>query len=312
MNLVAELEERLNQYDLAVVRSFALAHARKVLTFAVGEAETYAVPGSSRAGGDPDLPPGMAWPAVESKGQQGPMTFVAQLDLAAIAPHDPTGLLPDAGLLLFFFGNDEPSVNIPHKVIYVPPGQDVVRAVPTEPPLYTRTKSHLFGPDAQQPSPFHGMTLVPRQGLNIPSLPYAEEALDRLTDSIEDDELAENLPEIYDMLAKETDGSWLCKCFGYGEEQNGDLEYEAALRIHADEPYDCFKDSALATLTRHFQGDEARAKRAVNDAILLLEVRSDCHTGFLWGNTGVIHFFIDREDLKAGRFHRTFCGLYYA
>lgn len=312
MNLVAELEERLQQYELEAVRPFVLAGARPVLTFVQGEAETYAEPGASRVGGDPDLPAGVLWPMVPSAAEPAPMVFVAQLNLAEVAPHDPTGLLPASGLLSFFFGNDEPSTHMSHKVLYTPDVSTVARVTPTAPPLYTRTKPYLFGPDAELVAPFHAFSLVPRPGLNIPTLPYAEEELDRLADAIEDDLDAESLPEVYDLLAREVDGNWVCKCFGYGEEQNGDLEYEAALRIHADKPYDCFKDSALETLTQHFDGDADRARQAVDNAVLLLEVRSDCHTGFLWGNTGVIHFFIDRDDLKAGRFERTFCGMYYS
>ncbi|HVI02273.1 MAG TPA: DUF1963 domain-containing protein, partial [Enhygromyxa sp.] len=39
--------------------------------------------GSSRIGGDPDLPVGVPWPEVDGE----PLVFVAQLDLAEIAKH---------------------------------------------------------------------------------------------------------------------------------------------------------------------------------------------------------------------------------
>lgn len=311
MDFMADLEERLHTYDLAAVRPFVLAHMRPVLTFTLGEAQTSDELGLSRVGGVPDLPEGCVWPEVPGMAQASPMAFVAQINLAQAAPHDPTGLLPANGLLSFFFGNDEPSTHMPHAVLYTPEGMPLHRATPTVPPLYTRTRSHLFGSDAELVTPFHAFELTPRPGINIPTLPYAENELDRIADTIEDDLDAESLPEVYELLAREVDGNWVCKCFGYAEEQNGDLEYEAALRIHANLPYDCFKDSTLATLARHF-GDKARAQEAVNNAVLLLEVRSDCHTGFLWGNTGMIHFFIDKDDLKALRFNRTFCGMYYS
>lgn len=305
MPATQDLENRIIQYELHTVRDYALSHAVDVLCLAPGEPSPPA--GGSRAGGDPELPPGTPWPTVDGQ----PMVFVAQLNLAEIAPLDPQGLLPKNGALLFFFGNDEPSTRMPHTVLYVEDTTTLAPAAPEAPPLYTRTKPHLFGADAQNPRPFHACGLVPRAGLNIPPLPYAEDALDAIADTIEDDEEAENLPEVYEMLARDVDGSWICKIYGYPEEHNGDLEYEAALRIHADKPYDCFKDSALETLTEHFSGDEARAEKAVRDAVLLLEVRSDCHTGFMWGNNGVIHYFIDRNDLLNRRFDNTFCSLTY-
>jgi uncharacterized protein YwqG len=50
--------------------------------------------GDSKIGGEPDLPPGAAWP-------EG-MTFLAQINLADAAPHDKDELLPKKGRLWFF------------------------------------------------------------------------------------------------------------------------------------------------------------------------------------------------------------------
>lgn len=300
-----DLETRIEQYDLHPVKDYALKNMVAVLTFALGEAAPE--PHASRVGGEPHLPPSIEWPTMNGQ----PMIFVAQINLAEATPHDPYGLLPTDGMLYFFFGNDEPSTHMPHRVFLVEDTTTLTPVTPSSPPLYTRTNPHLFGADAQSLNPFHPFGLIPRPGLNIPPLSYAEEALDALTDSIEDDEQAEVLPEVYDMLARETDGNWICKTYGYPEEYNGDLEYEAALRIHADQTYDCFKDSAVEALAACFDGDKARAIKVIRDTVLLLEVRSDCHTGFMWGNNGVIHFFIDREDLQNRRFDRTFCSLTY-
>ncbi len=55
--------------------------------------------GASRFGGHPDMPPGAAWPTRDDV----PMEFVAQIRLLDIAAHDPAGLLPHQGSLLFFY-----------------------------------------------------------------------------------------------------------------------------------------------------------------------------------------------------------------
>lgn len=55
--------------------------------------------GGTRFGGDPDLPPGLPWPAVEGE----PMVFVAQLDLAELSAFEAAAELPREGLLSFFY-----------------------------------------------------------------------------------------------------------------------------------------------------------------------------------------------------------------
>jgi uncharacterized protein YwqG len=55
--------------------------------------------GRSRLGGDPDLPPTLAWPQIQGE----PLVFVAQLDLAELARYEAATELPRAGLLSFFY-----------------------------------------------------------------------------------------------------------------------------------------------------------------------------------------------------------------
>jgi hypothetical protein len=55
-------------------------------------------PGSSRLGGEPDLPPSKVWP----NWQGHPMEFIGQVNLADVAAHDEEGSLPPSGLLSFF------------------------------------------------------------------------------------------------------------------------------------------------------------------------------------------------------------------
>ena len=82
---------------------------------------------SSRIGGDPDLPAKAEWPTFratkkalcerytassvdgildDKKSVELPFAFIAQIDLAEAAEHDVGNLLPDDGLLSFFFRPD--------------------------------------------------------------------------------------------------------------------------------------------------------------------------------------------------------------
>jgi uncharacterized protein YwqG len=55
--------------------------------------------GASKLGGRPDLPPDMAWPERDGK----PLGFLAQFNLAEVAPYDAEKALPSSGMLYFFY-----------------------------------------------------------------------------------------------------------------------------------------------------------------------------------------------------------------
>jgi len=58
--------------------------------------------GASKLGGDPDLPPDLAWPVIEGQS----LTFLAQLDLVELARLLPSPL-PGQGRLVFFFDRSD-------------------------------------------------------------------------------------------------------------------------------------------------------------------------------------------------------------
>ena len=57
--------------------------------------------GRSKIGGVPDVPAGFAWPT-EQDNDAAPLTFVAQIDLAEVHPHDLDHQLPETGMLWVF------------------------------------------------------------------------------------------------------------------------------------------------------------------------------------------------------------------
>ncbi len=61
--------------------------------------------GVTKLGGHPDLDDKTEWPRFKGE----PLAFVAQIRLEEMAPHLPKGLVPSAGLLSFFVGNDPTS-----------------------------------------------------------------------------------------------------------------------------------------------------------------------------------------------------------
>lgn len=61
-----------------------------------------------KIGGKPYLPADFVWPVFESKeeGQVRPLSFFCQINLAEIKPYDKEALLPDGGMLSFFYECD--------------------------------------------------------------------------------------------------------------------------------------------------------------------------------------------------------------
>ncbi len=70
--------------------------------------------GASRFGGNPDVPPDFVWPTYEGEDHKNvvkerPLSFLAQFACADLAPFDKEHLLPDHGLLSFFYeSNSQP------------------------------------------------------------------------------------------------------------------------------------------------------------------------------------------------------------
>ena len=131
-DLTADLREfllaRISEYELDDHAEAILAVARPELRLELdGELAPDAPPGRSRIGGDPDLPEGVPWPVHEGHR----FSFMAQLDLASLGI--PVGWpLPQVGTLSVFMGDDEERFEVPHRVLYFPPGSALTRRAPPE------------------------------------------------------------------------------------------------------------------------------------------------------------------------------------
>ncbi|KGR84574.1 YwqG family protein [Lysinibacillus odysseyi] len=278
---------RENQFEHAV--HYLKESVRQGIRLSKKKIETYNEIGSSRIGGDPDLPASVEWP-VDSGGT--PMTFLAQLRLSELTHQDEEALLPVKGILYFFVGVDEPAYGIEHKVIYVPEDK-LQEAKRLRSPEVTALERE-----------FTGYRVSARSTMEPPNYGYVDYEM------VEDDE---HEYEQYEELCFElNDGNSndLAVMFGYPSTQHGDCEYEAALHLLTGKQYNYSTDSALEQITDHFKGDSDRAKQEVGDTLLLLALDSDQEVGFCWWDAGELQFYIRKEDLLAGNFANTYCSLY--
>jgi hypothetical protein len=118
-----------------------LAVVRPAIAFDCIKYKTVAV-GASKLGGQPDLPPKLAWPAFADDPDEM-LPFVMQFELAAVHPFDKEGLLPAKGML-YVFSDTSPDDLRDARVLYadVPTAKLARRAFPEE--LVDRAKQRDF------------------------------------------------------------------------------------------------------------------------------------------------------------------------
>lgn len=291
----------LGDYGLDAAADLLLSAGRWGIRLDANAPDEYWRTGNSRAGGDPDLPDDMEWPMTKDG---IPMTFLAQLNLVDLTPYTPNngrGSLPERGMLYFFIGVDEPAYNIEHRVIYEPNTQDLNRRTPEgKTALDTEFKPHC-------------VTVLPN--LELPTYAYVDtQALNALAvPSSGQDDAGEELFNRYIEFESDwnhpSDQTW-GGMFGYPDGQHPDAEHQALLQILLGEEYDYNEQECMRKLKAHFDGDERRVARELDDTLLLLKMDTHDGIGFQWWDCGELQFYIRKEDLLAGRFERTYCSIY--
>ena len=114
---------------------------RNSIQLKIARKETYKL-GATRFGGKPDVPPDFVWPTYEGESydhvvKDRPLTFLAQFNCAELAQFDKEHLLPDHGLLSFFYETDTQCWGYDPKNQAVPVSTGL-RTCPRCPPLTSR------------------------------------------------------------------------------------------------------------------------------------------------------------------------------
>lgn len=92
--------------DKEYIESFARQYAKNAVFLKLTDKK--AEPLQTKIGGKPDLPPDFEWYYYEGEDFNGvtenrPLSFIAQINCAEIKPYDKDDLLPDIGMLYFFY-----------------------------------------------------------------------------------------------------------------------------------------------------------------------------------------------------------------
>ncbi len=225
--------------------------------------------GSSKIGGIPDLPPTIPWPEWDDQ----PIPFIAQINLADNAPYDYAEELPHTGMLFFFF-NDEALCTYPPTreswcVIYYDGDISELRRMPiaSEKQLVYPICSVKFSTKLTLP-PFESL-YIERLGLSYDAF-QQKAPIEQKREADAYQELDRQLDMFYERLSP------YHQLLGHPIQIQGDLLWE------------CQQDT-------HYEGNPT-------DWRLLLQIDSDDEAAMMWGDVGILYFYIPQQALAVQDF----------
>jgi len=281
----------LSDFGLSRVAEQLENAAKDSIRLAASEPSKAAV---SRLFGRPNLPAGVDWPT----SADGPLAFVAQLDLGNLPKIHGLGL-PCSGSLFFFFCGV-----VPHEKSKE---RERFRVLYFDRPL-TEFPERNFPKDLPSKLRWKGLQYaVARTEI---SFPWPEDTVVEQLDL--------NEQEYKDFCR--FSGHWidspgeprsLHRIGGYPNYVQHDPKFEAHLRSRdlwagiCDNPDNLSAEEHFRESNRRFSEIKRRLKPEAAAWELLLQVDSEENAGMMWGDTGRLYFLIRQNDLHARRFENT-------
>ena len=288
----AELSRLIREAELEEMHEALLAIAQPSIRLLAGEVapDDSIPPGASKLGGAPDLPADFVWPV----GPEGSLSFVAQINLQDARSQDPTALLPESGLLSFFY---QDRFNSPAPVKLWTLWDWHVAFVDDDPAALQRltppgdlTEVHMvykpcplgFEPDITIPDPF-SLPANQHLGLDYEALKEAGR-----------DDLIDRYCSLTDSLLDSAPNGIIHRMLGYPDLIQSYIltEVEDFARNRTD-------------LVEHY----APQLDADLEWILLLQIDSEYQADMMWGDVGRLYFFISAQDLAARHFDHVICTM---
>lgn len=213
-----------------------------------------------------------------------PLDFLLQIDLSELRGFECARVLPDSGLLTFFYDAEHQPWG------YDPKNLDGYRV-------------ELFSEDSlvqtipPRKPPFEARALRFWSAVTVPSV--GSLAFDALDQEIE-------LPDAYSDFSMELDcngyssTAGVHRLFGHSANVQGDMQTEAQLVSHG---LYCGDPSGY---------EDPRAKElsfGADDWVLLLQLDSEESVSMMWGDCGMLYFWIRKSDLAQRRFDRCWMTL---
>lgn len=275
---------KLHEYadELLAMSRFAFAlHAERVSQHSLSQ-------GASRLGGLPDLPAAHTWPVWRGRS----MNFIAQIDLQNLAKLAPDNPLPHTGSLCFWYD----LMDMPWESCKRDAGGFLVQHIPAPIDELRRRalpNDYYFQDDAKNGTKtYTPCQLDVKVVTSLPELP--DEYLDARWIRNEHIEQFETFLRAFRgrVLSPEPRSHQL---LGHPWFIQGSMHEDIAMSEWRRQPENA---NASAYQPRELTESLAAEWR------LLAQFDTDPATGFEWGDSGTIYYFIRHDDLAAGRFDR--------
>jgi uncharacterized protein YwqG len=292
------LDQLLEEYGLRGRTSELRRHALPAIAFSITEERTT----RSSFGGAPLVPSGFEWPSytpaprrylpavLERLGIAAPpepvsreLDFLLQIDLRELRQHEVTSELPQSGMLSFFYdcGNQpwgyDPAHQDGFRVVLFEGDNLVARAAPT-------------GQLESRGVKFWRAETLPHVGSrSYEDLVKALDVSGAYCDFLRD----------FERQTYGREGGFH-RLLGHSANIQGDMQLEAQL----------VSNGLYCGDASGYSDPRAKALEAgASDWVLLLQLDSDDGARIMWGDAGMLYFWIRRQDLAARRFDRTWLTL---
>jgi uncharacterized protein YwqG len=279
-----EVRSLFAEADQSEIGEQLIADARQAIAIERTDIDNEAPRLSSKFGGSPDLPPSMPWPTFQGR----PLAFLAQINLSEVPRPESEPALPSKGLLSFFYDFAEQPWGFDPKdkgaalVLY---HADTNLLQPTKPPA-----GAYADPDSGYDQPF------PTSTMNF--------------------SIVTTYPEPGNALYEHEDADALIDLFGTLHEGQGEdhprhqlLGLPLVVQNPMDEQCQLVSNGVYCG-GELSQSDMQRAEelaQGVADWTLLFQMDSDAN--WMWGDMGLLYFWIRRQDLAAEDFSKAWCIL---
>lgn len=245
--------------------------------------------GESRLGGVADVPDGFVIPS--AKGRQ--LEFLLQLNLEGLPRHGLSERLPTSGLLSFFYDlKEQPWGFDPKELdgfrVFHFPDRTMLR------PSEVRSEFSLASSALQ----FWRAWSLPSYSSRV-----GDRFQDELRSALDSDEEVDNLYSLSQALfrceAPKPEGP-SHRIGGYSHNIQGDMQLEAQLVMNG---------LYCGNATGYNDPRRADLEPSCEDWQLLLQLDSDDDAGFMWGDCGMLYFWLRHQDLANRDFARVWMSL---
>lgn len=288
----AEVLAAFKKHKLEKIGTEVIKHSRPAVQIRKARANARSF---SKFGGAPDLPPGTAWPTRTKAHGSAPLSFLAQIDFSVASKHDQSGLLPKEGRAWFFYDviggpwGFDPKHADGFCVIYHSSVSDL-RSLPLPKALFDDSSGQCGAFEERHVS-FGPIETFP----TLESCAFADAT---------DIRMIEVFAEVINGGQGENDNSAFHRLLGFPTVVQSPMELDCQLASNGI----YLGDVEIKRADRK----KAKALEAgASDWILLLQLDTD-DSLWMWGDMGLLYFWIRKQDLAARDFSKVWvilqCG----